>query len=167
MISINDLLLQRDGVLRFVMEGEMVDGVLPPFSREQLLVKHTVNRGSREEEEAQRKANNIISSLRAELKHGHGKHITNYMQLLTGFGLIEFDYVITTTEMLNRLPHLLFSSSSSHSLASFPLHSTFLLFSLYPNRSLSSLLFSYLSNSLIIFSSSPLLSSFILYPSLL
>jgi hypothetical protein len=33
MVTVADSLLQRDGVLRFVMDGEKVNGVLPVFVR--------------------------------------------------------------------------------------------------------------------------------------
>ena len=79
MAAINDLLLQEDGVLRFVMEGEAVNGVLPPFSREELTARSGRSRGSTAGESSSisvTKDAGIISTLRAELKHEHGMHIS-------------------------------------------------------------------------------------------
>lgn len=89
MATINDLLLQRDGVLRFIMEGERINGELPVFSREQLLVdsqqklKAVVDQVSSDsKDKTHTTENRIITSLRAELKHGHGTYTTYHLFLI-------------------------------------------------------------------------------------
>ena len=89
MATINDLLLQRDGVLRFVMEGEKIDGEIPLFTREQLLKDSqqkwnavAAKVSSSRKDKMQDTENGIITSLRAELKHGHGTYTIYHLLLL-------------------------------------------------------------------------------------
>ena len=81
MATVNDMLLQADGVLRFVMEGERVGGVLPPFDRAQLVLESNHNRGKEgvgDGGKAEGVKDKLISSLREEIKHTHGEHPTRF-----------------------------------------------------------------------------------------
>lgn len=100
MNTINDKLLQNDGVLRFVMEGEVVNNVLPVFYRNNLLdnnidnsknsndknneknkILNEINNNNKknEKDSIEYKKNikelkdkeNLILLLRSELKHSH------------------------------------------------------------------------------------------------
>lgn len=62
MATVADSLLQRDGVLRFVMDGEKADGVLPEFIRSSSSARGSVLQGHR--------SGLVYSHVDEKLQHG-------------------------------------------------------------------------------------------------
>lgn len=63
--------LQRDGVLRFVMEGEAVNGNIPAFSRDVTSSSGVKSDAAAEAAAKLKQDEELIQSLRAELSHSH------------------------------------------------------------------------------------------------